>query len=384
MAEFQYGDDVVGFFTAQTTYQTPVSQLAAGAFRATSITINPSRNRFYPQDQAGSRAASPGVQGRGICTWNASTLIRGSGVPAVPYDIGNLLKHAFGSEVTTPGVSGYNTYSFLKDTTGLFGALHKKGSTIHEHCYGAIITQIAFAWGNDQPMTMTLTGKARDGGMTYPTAANGAGSSATALILDAGDAIQVGSLLKIAADDNSGAGHVVTAVNVTTSTATLAAAKSWSDDAVVVPFLPVPTLAGAPLYGNTGSISFDGGSTSVSHLSGSLTIDTGADLLEDEYGDEYATEVVMRGKRSTSFNLDFLLKEANAEFASQARRRSTKDVHIIFGQDAGATMTFDMPIVEFTGGNPDSPETGPMRYQLQGIATGTDAALEDECTLKTQ
>lgn len=376
MAEYQYGDDVVGFFTAQSTYATPVIHAGAAAFKAKSITINPTRERYAPQDQSGTRSASAGVQGRASCDFSINALVRPSGALGTAPDIGLLLTHGFGTE--TVNASTDVQYTLLKDATALFGTLHKKGTTIHEHCYGAVITQIQFSWGNNAPMEVTFTGKARDGGMTVPTLADGAGTAVTDLVLDDADAVAVGSILSVAGATPAATDLIVTAVDHTTETATIAS-STWADDAVVTPYLPTATLAGTPLYGIDGSLSFDGGATSVLHRSGSITIDTGFDLVEDEYGEEYASEVIMRGKRNVTFSLDFLLKESNAIFASQVRRKIQKDVHIILGDTAADKWTFDMPICELTGGNPDSPETGPLGFQLQGTAIGSSG--EDELTL---
>ena len=156
--------------------------------------------------------------------------------------------------------------------------VYRSNTDLGEGVTGAIVQNLSFNWGGDSYITWSASGVGKDYIQTGNTLANGAGSSATALIVDDADFFSPYSVIKLGSTSDI----QVTAVNYSTNTLTIAS-SSWSDNDAVIPSFPSPTHAGDPLFGTQGSLSLDNGSTTITSLSGSLSISTGIDLLNTEF-----------------------------------------------------------------------------------------------------
>jgi hypothetical protein len=220
------------------------------------------------------------------------------------------------------------------------------------------------------------------GRTTSNSKANGGGSSATALILDDLDDVSLYSLLDIGGNDNSGAGWQVTALAHGTNTATIESALSWSHTDPVLPFLPTPTYTGgAPIYGTLGSLSFDGGSTEVKHIRGSISMTPNVDLVNEEFGDSSPADVMLSpGKRACTLSLEMLVKKEDASLFSEFGRKEPKDIRISIGTTSTEIMQIDANVVEFDPVGIDPGESGAARVTLAGKMRAS-STLEDEFSI---
>jgi hypothetical protein len=153
-----------------------------------------------------------------------------------------------------------------------------------------------------------------------------------------------------------------------------------ADDEVVKPYFPTPTLAGDPLFGTDGTLSLDAGSTTITHLGGSLSISTGQDLLNTEYGSSSASDVVVPSYREVTGSLDFLVRKDEANLFTEFRRGVQKDMHITIGTTAGKKMLIDCPVTEIDPSQRDSPESDMLRYTANFVALGSGTG-ENEVSL---
>jgi hypothetical protein len=376
---FQYGHDTVGYFIPESTAFSPEKATAASAFRATSITLGQAVGREFPDDYKGTRSRVERITGRTpVQPWSASGILRLSGSAGTAPEIGDILKHAFGTETVNGSTSV--VYTFLKDPSALTATIYAKRSDMHEGVYGAIVQTLRLTWSGDGFVRWEASGIAKDFFETGNTLANGAGSSATALVVDDADFFAVGSLIQIGGDDNSGAGFQVTAVAHGTETLTIDTAHTWSDDAVVAPFLPTPTYDGNPLFGTDGSLSLDNGSSTIKHIGGSFSLNTGLDLLNTEYGDSSASDVVLSGLREVTGQLDFFVKKDETYHMGEWRRKVAKDLKVAIGTSAGDIATIDGNQVQIDPGQRDSPDTGMQRYSGNVVFLATSAG-ENEASL---
>ena len=371
---FSYGSDLVGFFKPESTYGVAVKPAAADAFRATSITMGAPVGREFPTDRRNTRSRIERTESRTpVQPWNATGILRPSGTAGTAPDIGDLLKHTLGTETVAGGSSV--TYSLLKDPTALSASIYRSTTDLGEGVYGACVQTLNLTWSGDSYITWNAAGVAKDYIQTGNTLANGTGSSATALIVDDADFYTKYSVISLASTNDI----QVTAVNYSTNTLTIAS-SSWSDNAIVKPYFPSPTLAGDPLFGTSGSLSLDNGSTTITHLGGSITVTTGIDLLNTEFGGSSATDVVVPAYREVSGSVDFLVRKDEAHLFTEFRRQVQKDVVITLGTDSGKRLKINCNVTEFDPTQRDSPESDMIRYTANFVALASSSG-EDEVTL---
>ena len=267
------------------------------------------------------------------------------------------------------------TYSLLKDPTALSASIYRKTSDLSEAVYGAVVQNLTFNWSGDSYATWTVSGVGKDYAQTGNTLANGAGSSATALIVDDADFFSPFSVISVGSTDNV----QVTAVNYSTNTLTIAS-SSWSDNDVVKPYTPSPTLAGDPLFGTAGTLSLDNGSTTITHLGGSLSINTGIDLLNTEYGSSSAADVTVPAYREVTGSLDFLVRKDEVNLFNEFRRNVQKDLLFTIGDTAGKRMKINCNVTELDPTQRDSPDADMIRYSVNFVALASSSG-DDEVTL---
>jgi len=369
---FQYGEEQICYFVAETTLGTGVKPAGTDAFKITDCVITPNYDFHDVPDRHGTRSRMEQVQGRKGASWRCSGVLRPSGALGTAPDMGLLLKHGYGTETVVGGTSV--TYSVLKDPTALFGTFYRKLDDILEGVVGAVVQTVSFRWGGNDFCTWEISGIGVDILEAGKDAANGSGSTSASLIVDDADFYEPYGIIQIDSDDNSGSGFQITAVNKTTETLTITPTHTWSDNDVVEPFVPAGTFAGSPIYGTTGKLSFDGDSTEVKHIGGSHTLNTGIGLHNEEFGSETAQAVILPSERTMDFTLDMLVRDTEAYRMGLFRRDVAQDVYVTLGDDASggaaARMKIDMPTArirpaERSGG------AGLVRVSLSGVALGT-------------
>ena len=370
---FQYGEGEIGYFVPETTYATAVKPVATDAFPATRITIAPTYDRMTVPDRRGTRSVVQKVAGRKGATFTVEGSLRPSGTAGTAPDMADLLKHTFGTQTIVGATSV--AYTLLKDPSGLFGTLYRKLPDILEGCYGSIVQSANFTFASDAFLVASFSGIASDTLRAGTGQANGAGSGATALIVDELDHYSKYGIVDVGGDDNSGAGYQITAVTHSTETATLESTATWSDNEAVVPFVPTGTITGDPLYGTVGSMSWDGGSTTVDIVSGSASINTGIGLFTP-FGSETPTKVTLEGERTVTFEITMLMDHLQYQEVGEAYRKVQQSVVLTLGDTAGKRCKLRCPQTEI-----DAPElsggSGLIEVTLRGDAIAS-ASFEDE------
>lgn len=377
---FQYGDDQEVFIRLQSAFGTALKPTASHAFRAMAATFGQPVDFQEVNDRRKTRDLMEEKQGRTpLQPWSVSTLFRPSGTLGIAPDIGDLLKLAFGTETVVASTSV--TYSLLQDVTALYATVMRELSTTQEGVYDAVCQRVEIRWTGDGFVMFTFSGVASQFIDGSESPASGSGSGVSALVVDDADFFTKYSVIQnvTGTDDNSGAGYQVTAVDYDTNTLTLETTASWSDNDVWRSFLPAGTYVGDPIYGTEVTLSLDNGATTVGHLGGSITIDTGVDLYNREAGTSQANDVVLAGRRRVSGSFDFTVKEAETYIDSHARRGVAKDVLVTIGSSSGERMKVNMNNVRLVPGQRTSPETGPAERSLSFVARGTNG--EDSIAL---
>ena len=374
----QYGDDLVGFMKVESSYGVPVVPTATDCFRAMSIGLGPVINRIMPDDVRGTLSRPARVEGRTSATWSVNLIWRPSGTAGTRPDISDFFKLAFGTETVNGGTSV--VYTLLKDRTGLWASIFAKLTDIVQFVRGAIVQRMRISWTGDGLIMIEFSGVAKAFGETGNTTANGTGTSATALTVADADFLSQYSIIQVGSDTNSGAGFLIaTAPNFSTEVITLPSASSWSNGAAIAPYTPTPTHVGSPVHGMLGSLSLDGGSTTIMYLGGAIEFNTGMDLLNNEAASSSPSDAIITGRREIGGTLDFLVRKTETYLMSHFRRKVAKDVRIILGDTAGALMQHDLDVVEIDPVMRDVPDHGMVRVSLPFYAALT--AAEDEYTM---
>lgn len=373
----QYGSDKVAFFVAESTAFTAEKPAAANAVRVTDFSFGQPVGRAVVPDRKGTRSRMErGALRQPVVPWSLSGILRPSDAAGTAPDMGDIIKHAFGTEAVSASTSV--TYSFLKDMTALTASIYGGLSSFQQGVRGAIVQSLSINWSGDDAVQWSASGVGANVIQAGKTLANG-GDTSTSLVVDDADYFTVGALIQIGGDDNSGAGFQVTAVNYTSNTLTIDTSHTWLDNDAVEPFLPAGTYAGNPLYTPAGSISFDNGSTTTRDISGSLTVNTGIDLLNNEHGSSEATDVILTGMREVDMSLDFYVKEDETYLMSEWRRKVSQDIIKVLGDTAGSRLKINMNTAEIDPADVSQGDDGAARYSANIIALGSSG--EDECTL---
>ena len=377
MASFQYGEKRLGYFVAESTFGTGVKPAAGDGFVVTDMQITPNYEFHDVPDRRGTRSRMEQVPGRKGATFTMSGTLRPSGAAGTAPDIGLILKHAMGTQTISSSTSV--TYSLKEDPSDMSGTLYHQLDDIQEGVVGAIIQTLNFSWNGRDFVTWDASGIGVDVLEAGTTLTNGAANStATTLVVDDADFFAPYGVIQIASDTNSSAGYQITAVNYTNNQLTITPGATWADNVTVKPFLPTMTNTGSPIYGTKGKLSLDGDSSEVKHTGGSLSINTGLDLHNDEFGSETAQAVVLAGERVIDHTIDMLVRDTTSYEMSLFRRDAAQDIVVTLGDGAGAQMVIDMPTSRIRPA-PRTGTTGPISVSLSGPALGSGG--EDELTL---
>jgi hypothetical protein len=127
-------------------------------------------------------------------------------------------------------------------------------------------------------------------------------------------------------------------------------------------------------------LSLDNGSTTITHLGGSLSINTGIDLLNTEYGSSSAADVTVPAYREVTGSLDFLVRKDEVHLFNEFRRNVQKDLLFTIGDTAGKRMSINCNVTELDPTQRDSPDADMIRYSVNFVALASSSG-DDEVTL---
>ena len=375
---FQYGDDQEVAVKLQSTFGTAVVPAATNMVRSLAATFGqpvdyqPVRDRRKTRSLMEEKRARTPVQ-----PWSISIIVRPSGTLGVAPDWGDLLKLVFGTEAVVASTSV--TYSLLQDMTGIYATLFRELSTIQEGVYDAVCQSCEISWSGDGFAMITFSGVASEFIEASRSPALGNGYAVADVVVDDADFFTKFGVLQnvTGSDDNTGAGYQITAVDYDTNTLTLASAPtSWADNDIWGAFLPAGSYVGDPIFGTQCTFSLDGGSTTMGHLGGTISISTGHDLYNREAGTQQANDVILPTQRAITGTINYVVKEAETYVESHARRGVAKDFQIILGDTAAERVTFNLDNVRMEPGQRTTPEEGPVENTISFTARGTSG--EDE------
>ncbi len=314
--------------------------------------------------------------------WSLPMYLRPSGSAGVAPQGGALFKALFGAENIVASTSV--TYALAKQLPS-FSIWCKYGDTVF-FASGATADQAKLGISKKGALKFDMSGKFMTMGWCgtdeLATAITYVATPITSVTVKDAKKYCVGGKIKIGADDNSGAGYLVTAVNQTTKVLTISPGISTSQtiNTLVAPYLPTGAIVGDPVESRTTSVSFDGGSTTIKIKGMDLSIGNGIQYLEDEISSVENPTDYVEGQRSVSGSVTLQMRRDDLSyFYDSIAAGQVANLKISCGEaTAGkrASITMGKARIKAPNMNPSSPT---VELKMDITALGTNG--EDEISM---
>lgn len=378
----------VVFVSDEATYGTQAKPVTGDALKVLSCNLNWTVERRERMDKSAFRSQQAQLDGRTSASWDLERYLCTAGTlgaTAQPDDK-ELWLAALGT------LSGTATHSrFFPDTDGA-GNWDEKGFTIYsrvdaggntvkgdamESVWGAVVDTVEITFSGSEEAKVKFSGPAKAGVFTgNTTLATALASQATTFTAGEARFLDVGSLIQIGTNVSVGTGYLVTAVDAASKTIITidAACATQGADTLVYPFLPAETVtAETPIFGSKGSVTLGG--VTFQATEGSITIEEGRELINDEHGTSSANAVVNPGKRKVAFSVTGYMHREVASAIYRANTSASTAVTIDIGSTSTEIVRVLMPQSEIDVTTLDVGGTDEVMLTLTGKAvhaTGDD------------
>lgn len=211
---------------------------------------------------------------------------------------------------------------------------------------GCVVTQATFPMSNTGGQAVNFSLQGRKMGWCGTSAVASVSGKVVTLEAGGADAYTVGAIVynKTRADDNSGAGYTVTAVDATANTITLSATpSSWAADNVLAPWLPEASAIGFPLESRDARVYVSG--IVGRRREGELQISTPTTFTA-EIGDEYPGENA-DGKREITLTGGLYFRREDAREFGRGYRGYELPVRLTMGDEMGKIFSASLPRMRF-------------------------------------
>ena len=216
---------------------------------------------------------------------------------------------------------------------------------------GCSVNNVVLGVDNEGAVNLTFSGQGTQmvwAGRTQLAAhsAASAAGGATWATVDNASLFSVGSYIwnETAPDSNSGAGHIVTAINATNNTIKFTASQtntSWATDDYICGYLPEDeSVLGTVVESRNTDVELDGVSATIK--STDFNFDVPKEYVTDEVGTTYPSDYI-ENVRNITADLDLYFREANAAYFKEGFEGTNVTFWARFGGNAGRRMEIYMP-----------------------------------------
>lgn len=363
------------FVKKETTFGTLAFPAASDALRVTAVPTAPQSESFTESEELMASRSKPD-RARDLtpaANFDLKLYSRPSGAAGTPPQEDVLMECALGQKTINAGVSVVYEPAIVLPS---FSLCWKEGHTWF-FAAGCKVGSLAFDFAAKGYLNLGFSGMAQKV-LFAGTSETVAASTTELLNLASGGALLflAGSYVQVGSDDNTGAGYLITAVDVDNDTISISPALSSAPaaDVVVKGFLPTPSWSGVKVEARTGQVTLDGASLAIMSANGSLdnalTQDDG-ELTSDSYVSD-----VDAGTRAAGGKLSCRFRREYAGFFSRARNQVQGDIVMQAGESAGAQVKFELPQAEMNTPAPSGDNVWrDIAVDLVGLPT---TALEDE------
>lgn len=241
---------------------------------------------------------------------------------------------------------------------------------------------------------MTFGCKARDGKYASVAQVNGAVAGSATVIVNNGEspAFEVGSRVMVVDPDGrtvvAGADGSLTTSSRTDGShiVTLSTTVTVSDDGFLVPWLPhCFDQAGTenPVTGLSGTVSFDGGTTTTEQIkSVEFSYDPKVTDHDDFYGADSNRGRANADQAEIKCKIEVVLSSNVAKRIVQAKEFTTFAVQVALGATTVPYYRFDAPKVQFMPPPVELPDTGEVILVLEGVCLQSAANQNDAFAMR--
>ena len=390
------GRDQRAYASVQTVYDTAVQPTAAHALRVRTVEFTPENGREDRMDNRPTRSLVSRITTGYTLGWKVTSYLRPSGTAGTAPDDFDLWTSLLGTETIVASTSV--TYTPSNSQAARFFCLTRGHlGIVYDQAVGCVVGKLGLRVNGPNPPELTWEGSARRRISAAPfTLQTGTtGSTWVATNNEGQIAPAVDALYYQAGNDNSGAGFRVTAIGAANSggagftNVTSSAAHSMTAGSLLLPFLPSETVAGQPVAGIAGSLSWGPLSftrDSMRVVGIDLDIDNATKPHTDEALTRFSADVTL-GRRKVTGVLRCRATQANyAEFVRNLNSNFTASYNpiaatIVIGATAGSIVTISLPRLEIGSVAANAPEADEMIAEIPFTALASAETAADEISV---
>lgn len=366
---------------AEASFDTVSALASTDAFDPFEMSITPEVTWNELVSHVGTLSLQGEVEEKRGGKWSMTSYIAPGALGVAP-DVGFLLKHAFGVETVVGGTSV--VYTLLDSEPDGLQLARRIGDRFYESINGGWVEELSIQQTGGDECRFEFSGSfASYGCLLQGATVSGAHIATDTLIqLGTGDAnlVRPGVYVKFAAEDNGGAGYLVTGVDYDTDEITISPALvgAVSDTDAVAPSLPTQTLSGSPSAGIENSISVD--AATIGLIGSRTTLSTGIIGLDKEASANRANRL-LRTPRRVNGEIDFYYLEENTKYLGGAWNGSLRALLQRFGPDtAGSRAILSTPSARLAVAEVPHTEEDSSMYKMTFKARQS-AVAADEASL---
>jgi hypothetical protein len=299
-----------------------------------------------------------------------------------------LLEACFGKKtVGVSSISYDNTQAPSK-----YLSFHQSNNIFARSINGAYPKNWTLSLPGDGPATMKMSMKARDAKECSIAQVNGAVNASGTIILNAGEAGRFEATARVMAVMADGKTVVagadgsltVTSIDTVTHTVVVGSAVTLDDNSFLVPWMPQVfgyTGTDNPATDLTGSLSLDGGSTTIEQITSvEIGFDAKVEDLDGFYGSDGNRGFVVGDQAEITVKVEFLLSSDMYAYLMKAKRYEQFSIKAVVGAAAGRRIEISCPHVQVNSPAIEIPENGSIKVSLEGRALQA-SGLNDAITL---
>ncbi len=363
------------FVKKETIFGTLALPAATDALRVTAVPTAPQPESFSESEELVNSRSKPD-RARDLtpaANFDLKLYSRPSGAAGTPPQEDVLLECALGQKTINAGVSVVYEPAVILPS---FSLCWKEGHT-RFFAAGCKVGKLSFDFAAKGYLNLGFSGMAQK--VLFAGTSETVADSTTELIkLASGGALLflAGAYVQVGSDDNTGAGYLITAVDVDNDTITISPALSSAPAAgvEVKGFLPTPSWSGVKVEARTGQVTLDGAALAIMSASGSL--DNGLTQDDGELTSDSYVSDIDAAMRAASGQLKCRYRREYTSFFSRARRQVQGAIVMQAGESAGAQVKWELPQAEMNTPAPSGDSVWrELTVDLVGLPT---TGLEDE------
>lgn len=296
--------------------------------------------------------------------------------PEIDESVALLLQCVFGQKTV-----GANSISFdQKQPPSTYFSVLQGNNIFNRVANGCYVKNFTVTLPGDGEATMKFTMKGRESKECSIGKTSALVNNATNVVLVAGeeDNFEENALVMIVDTDGrtvlAGVDGTlkVSSINRTTHTLTLNSNITCASGAFVVPWLPHVFGFGGidnPVTGLQGSVSFDGGVTTIEEIrSVEISVDPKTEDLDNFYGTDTNRGYIVGDRSEIAVKVEMVLSASQFKKIQQTRRFESFSMKVVLGPASGRRLEIECPRVLYKIPGVEIPDTGSIPVTFEGFA----------------